>query len=263
MRPDIAELRAFYGSRQGQLARRLVNTQLRQLWPDLAGRTVAGIGYPLPFLGMFDEAAAVAALLTADMAHAAGEDEANGCVVVGHEEDLPFADGSLDRVLLAHALETSPKVKRLMREVWRVLADGGRLVAIVPNRRGVWCWSERTPFGMGQPYSAGQLERTLRSHLFEPTATRRALYLPPTRWRLPLRFAIPVERLGLRVAPQLAGVVLVEAEKRLYVPAPVTTGKRAARRRYAAVPQRALADCAFDPPAPLSPSADAPAPPSR
>jgi SAM-dependent methyltransferase len=238
MHADIAELQEFYASRQGQLARRLIGHQLRQLWADLSGRVVVGLGYAVPFLPSLEGSERAVALMPQAARSSIGPVDGCGHVAFVQDDDLPLADGSVDRLLLAHALETSPKSRRLMREVWRVLADGGRVVALVPNRRGLWCWSERTPFGYGQPYSAGQLQRMLRSYLFEPLATRRALYLPPTGSGLLLRFAVPVERLGLRFASQLSGVVLVEAEKRIYLPtATVASRKKARRPGYAPVPQ--------------------------
>src|SRR5262245_43517744 len=140
MRPDAADLQAFYASRHGQLARRLMYTQLRQLWPDVRGQVVLGLGYAMPLLGAFDEAERVVALVSSGQAAAWPTDAASRVAVV-NEGELPLADASVDRVLLAHSLETSPALKRLMREVWRVMSDGGRLIALVPNRRGLWCWS--------------------------------------------------------------------------------------------------------------------------
>ena len=154
---------------------------------------------------------------------------------LAREDELPLADGSVDRVLLVHALECCSNVPRLMREVWRVLADGGRMVAVVPNRRGLWCLSDRTPFGHGQPYSRGQLERTLNGHLFATCAERTALFMPPTRSRLLLRLAVPAERLGLGFARQFAGVVLIEAEKQIYVGTAIPSLAGSRRRRYAPV----------------------------
>lgn len=241
MRPDVAELQGFYASRHGQLARRLIHAQIRRLWPRLTGMTVVGLGYPTPFLGALDEAERVLALRFYPQDGAAWPEEGRSRVAVVAEDELPLPDGSVDRVLLAHALETSAHAGRLMREVWRVLADGGRLIALVPNRRGLWSWSERTPFGYGQPFSASQLERTLQSHLFEPCGARTALYLPPTRSALLLRFAIPAERVGLRIAPRIAGVNLIEAEKQVMVPIGLAAPARKARRRvYVPLPQGAV-----------------------
>lgn len=237
MRPDIAELEAFYASRLGQVARRLIGHQLRQLWPELRGEVVAGIGYPAPFLSCFDSAERAIGLVPAATDTGVRPGDALGRVALCREDDLPVPDRSIDRLFLAHALELSAQPARLMREVWRVLADGGRLVAIVPNRRGLWCLSERTPFGHGQPYSPTQLARMLRSQLFEPGDERGALYVPPFSARVLLRLAVPTERLGLSVAPHFAGVILVEAEKQIIVGTPALEGRLARARRYVAVPR--------------------------
>ncbi len=63
MHADIAELQEFYASRQGQLARRLIGHQLRQLWGALRGRTVVGLGYAVPFLPAREGAERALALL--------------------------------------------------------------------------------------------------------------------------------------------------------------------------------------------------------
>ena len=235
MRPDIDDLQRFYASRQGQLARRLIHHQLKTLWPDLAGRTVMGFGYAAPYLAGLDSADRSVALMPAQQGACRWPAEGEVRTALAREDELPLADGSVDRVLLVHALECCSNVPRLMREVWRVLADGGRMVAVVPNRRGLWCLSDRTPFGHGQPYSRSQLERTLNGHLFATCGERTALFLPPTRSRLLLRLAVPAERLGLSFARQFAGVVLVEAEKQIYVGTAIPSVARSKRRRYVPV----------------------------
>lgn len=57
MRSDLHDLEAFYASRQGQVARRLLAHQIRRIWPDVDGLDVLGIGYAGPYLGAFDGAA--------------------------------------------------------------------------------------------------------------------------------------------------------------------------------------------------------------
>lgn len=232
MRPDVDDLQSFYASRQGQLARRLIHNQIKTLWPDLAGLNLLGFGFAAPLLTGLDGAARAVALMPSEQGVVRWPADDRCRTALAREEELPLADGSIDRVLLVHALECCTNVPRLMREIWRVLADGGRLIAVVPNRRGLWCLSDRTPFGHGQPYSAAQLQRTLNGHLFTTCAERTALFLPPTRSRLFLRLAIPVERLGRGFARQFAGVVLIEAEKRIYVGTPATAQVRSPVRRY-------------------------------
>lgn len=235
MRPDVDDLQRFYGTRQGQVARRLIHHQIKAIWPDLAGCNVLGFGYAAPFLVGFDTAARTVALMPVEQGACRWPQDGRGRAAMAREDELPLADGSIDRALLIHALECCGNVPRLIREIWRVLADGGRMLVVVPNRRGLWALSDRTPFGHGQPYSRGQLERTLNGHLFTPQAERAALFLPPTQSRLLLRLAVPAERLGVGFARRFAGVVLIEAEKQIYVGTGLPALARSRVRRYAPV----------------------------
>ena len=97
---------------------------------------------------------------------------------------MPLTDAAVDRILLVHALEMSADPAELLREVWRVLAPGGRLLAVVPNRRGLWARMDTTPFGHGRPYSRSQITQLLRETWFTPTGWGEALYVPPIRAQL-------------------------------------------------------------------------------
>lgn len=52
----------------------------------------------------------------------------------GDIEHLPFADGSLDGVLLAGVLHHLPQLSKCAAEIKRILRPGGRFVAFDPNR---------------------------------------------------------------------------------------------------------------------------------
>jgi SAM-dependent methyltransferase len=162
-------------------------------------------------------------------------------VALADEGDLPLADGIADRILLVHSLETTPRLKRLMREIWRVLADGGKLAIVVPNRRGFWCWNDDTPFGSGQPYSKSQLTALLDRHLFEAVQLTGALYLPPVLARWWPRAAVPSERLGRRFLSRLSGVIVVEAQKSMLTGRPLLAASPARLRAYVSVAQPAMA----------------------
>jgi SAM-dependent methyltransferase len=139
---------------------------------------------------------------------------------------LPLTDAAVDRVLLVHALEMADDPVTLLREVWRVLAPNGRLLAVVPNRRGLWARIDTTPFGHGHPYSRGQITKILREALFTPNGWSEALYVPPIPRGWFLRTAVAWERTGATISAPFAGVHIVEATKQVYRAIPVRRQKR-------------------------------------
>ncbi len=76
--------------------------------------------------------------------------------------------------------------------------------------------SEISPFGYGRPFSRGQIEGLLRACQFRPSASDEALCLPPTRSRLVLRSAPAWDRVGRRLWPAFAGLLVIEAEKQIF-----------------------------------------------
>src|ERR1700722_1308621 len=234
MASDVVDLRDFYRTPLGQVARRMIRRAARRMWPDLQGMRLLGIGYPAPFLtALSPETERTVALMPASLGVLAWPPEGANLAMLADEGELPFADFSIDRVLLVHALETSEQAGPLLKEVWRVLAGGGRLMVIAPNRRGIWARLDRTPFGSGRPYTMSQLSQLLRDELFTPVASETALFIPPARGRMMLRSARAWERIGVRWFPTFAGVVLVEATKQIYAKAAAV---RAPKRRLVYTP---------------------------
>ena len=237
MRPDVIDLNQFYATRLGQTARRLIRRRIRVLWPSTVGMRVLGLGYATPFLRPFrDEAERVIAMMPASQGVSAWPAGEPNLVGLCDEAEIPLPDSSIDRVLMVHALETSEQTRPLLREVWRVLASGGRLMVIVPNRRGIWARVERTPFGTGSPFSPPQLERLMRDSMFSSTATLSALYFPPTQRRSLIRLAPAIEKLGNRWAHAISGVLISEAGKQIFA----ATAQQAPRLRRIQRPQVAF-----------------------
>jgi len=230
MASDVVDLRDFYRTPLGQVARRMIRQALRRMWPDLQGMRLLGIGYPAPFLtAISPETERTLVMMPASLGVLAWPSDSANLALLANEDELPFADFSMDRVLLIHALETSEQAGPLLKEAWRVLAGGGRLLVVVPNRRGIWARLDRTPFGSGRPYTLSQLSQLMRDELFTPVATGAALFVPPSRSRMVLRSARAWERLGARWFPTFAGVVMVEATKQIYAK---PAAARAPRRRF-------------------------------
>lgn len=234
---DVIDLRDFYASSLGQMARRIIRRRIRLIWPDVTGMRVLGLGFATPYLRPFrDEAERVLAVMPASQGVLAWPREEPNLVTLADETELPLPDRAVDRLLIVHALESAEQVRGMMREAWRVLSDGGRLLVVVPNRRGIWARLERTPFGSGRPYGPNQLSGLLRDCMFTPLQSHTALYVPPTRWRMVLKSAPVWEQVGSRLFQPLAGVLIMEAAKQIYAGTPMRL-KPARYRRYVALPQ--------------------------
>ena len=228
---DVVDLREFYQTTLGQVAVRQLRRRIRELWPDLSGQSVLGIGYATPYLRPFlGEAERVVALMPAAQGVVFWPPESQGQVTLAEESSLPFADMSFDRILIVHALEATEHSRQMLREVWRVLAGGGRLLSVAANRSGLWARTERTPFGHGSPYTTTQLSLMLRDNLFVPERTAKALYVPPLKSRFLLSTAPAWERLGDRWFSTFAGVTMVEATKQIYAAGGTSVAAKARRR---------------------------------
>ena len=217
MHLDVLDLRAFYyRTRLGRSAQRVLQEGLRNLWPDTHGLAIVGYGFAAPMLRPFlGDAARVLALMPGQQGVMPWPAGGPNVSVLVEETRWPLAAASIDRVIVAHGLETCEGPDALLDEIWRVLAPGGRAVFIVPNRSGLWARRDATPFGYGRPYSLGQLEAILRKHRFAPERHAGALYAPPAhRSKFWQQTAFLWERLGRRFDPRLvAGALLVEASK--------------------------------------------------
>ena len=232
---DIIDLRDFYLSRLGRVTQRMIRRRIRLMWPDVSGYAVLGLGYATPYLHPFmEEAVRVSAVMPRAQGVLHWPPEGARLVTLADETALPFADNSVDRILLVHALESSEHLRVMMREVWRILAGDGRLLAVAPNRRGIWARSGATPFGHGYPFTGSQLSRLLRDNMLTPLRSGTALFVPPLSSQMALTAAPAWEKLGERWFRGFAGVVLAEASKQIYAATPSAV---ASRRMLAPLPE--------------------------
>ena len=235
---DVIDLQNFYSSPLGHTAQRIVQRYIRGIWSDTRAMTVAAIGYPLPYLRPFmEEAERVVAVMPPQQGVMRWPTGGRNIVSLAPEDELPLPDVSMDRILLVHALECSEQPRALLREVWRSMTGGGRVLIVVPNRRGIWARVDQTPFGHGHPYTSGQLSRLLRDNLFHPENSLAGLFVPPTQSRMALTSAQPIERLGVKWFQTVGGVLFLEAQKQIYAGSETaaTSTKSVRRGSYARV----------------------------
>lgn len=235
MHHDVHQLRDFYYRTQlGRAAQKGIRDKLVAAWGDCAGLSVAGYGFAVPLLRPFlDRAERVIGLMPAPQGVMHWPADGANRSVLCDEARWPLANDSVDRLAMLHGLETASQPVAILDEAHRVLSPQGRLMVVVPSRNGIWARSDATPFGLGRPYSPGQIARLLDEGGFVVTGHGAALHFPPSPRRSWLGAARTLERLGERWMPErLGGVLLIEAMRR-----DTAAPRRAARRR---VPLRVL-----------------------
>lgn len=227
---DVADLRTFYASPLGHVARRFIGMAMLRFWPDCARQRVLGLGFSTPYLSVLGaHAERVIAFMPAAQGVVNWPSDGLSASALVEPTLLPLPTASIDRVVLVHALEETESPDDLIEEVGRVLSPGGRMILVVPNRRGLWARMDGTPFGQGRPFSRSQIEALMRAGEFSPENWTEALYVPPLSNRLLMRSASAWERAGAGLALPFAGVHVIDATKQVYRRIPL----RATRRSFA------------------------------
>lgn len=235
---DIVDLRNFYRTPLGDMTGRVLSSVIRRHLPETKGQMILGLGFAIPYLDMFRaEADRVFAAMPDIQGVLPWPSEGNSATVLASTSALPFADASIDSALVVHALETEDSPRALLGELWRILAPGGSVIVVVPNRRGLWARMDTTPFGYGEPYSRRQITDLLRDALFSPAQWTEALYFPPLERPVLLKSAPAFERIGGKLGLPFSGVHVIAATKLLYRPLLVReTVRQKARLRPVLVP---------------------------
>ncbi len=215
MYPDVIELRDFYATELGRLVQAKVGHAIADLVVTRPGERVLGFGFATPYLRRHvGDAERVLAFMPAGQGVIDWPPDGPSCTALVEELALPLTDASVDLAILVHAIEMSPQPADLIGEMRRVLASGGRLVVVAPNRRGIWARSDISPFGHGRPYSRGQLRSLFAEAGFEAESWTTALHVPPAIMRSMPYTAAVLEKIGATGWPAFSGVTCVAARKR-------------------------------------------------
>ena len=250
MRPDAHELRGFYASPLGRAAARSIAVGLGRVWRPIPRERLVGLGYAVPWLDALAEGAErTMAFMPAQQGARRWPKRGPSRTAIVEEGELPLGDAAIDRVLMVHALEHSRDPVETLREAYRVLAPNGRLVVVVPHRRGVWARFEATPFGTGRPWSRDQLTRALEAADFTLADLNDALMFPPFPQRLAVRAAPVLDWTGRKLFSTFSGAIVAVGAKRGSAGLAAAVPARGVRAiEPAAVPAGATGRCGTDVP---------------
>lgn len=225
MRPDVLSMHRFYQSPVGVAVSQLIQQCIQPMWK--APKTnLYGLGYALPYLDLSQAQQSTQgnensgfrgfALMPAAQGVCHWPSMQASATALVDEYHLPIEDSSVERLLVVHALEHSDRPAHLFREIWRILAPGGQVIAVAPNRRRTWSALDTTPFGHGQPYSRTQISSLMQDQMLPPEKWDTALMVPPLRWPGASGMMRMMERSLHSMGKNLGGALIVSAQKQVY-----------------------------------------------
>lgn len=124
---------------------------------------------------------------TAEVAAALARHGVTARLQTAAAESLPYPDGHFDRVVVVSSLEFVADLPAVCREVARVLAPGGRLVAVTPGTSPLLDFALKRVTGKSAADDFGDRRATIRPTLeAEFTVLRRREFPPFVRRLVPL-----------------------------------------------------------------------------
>ncbi len=228
MRPSIVQLRQFYSSRLGRKVKQRLRLAVVERWAEQSEEPVIGIGYTPPIMRVLERSsnAPSLALMPANQGAIYWPVHSTNRSLLADELMPPFAPNTLHRVLMLHAFEHVVRPNELLAVYWQMLAPGGRLLLLIPNRRSYWSSFSHTPFARGTPYSMAQVKELLAEANFTLRDSATILYGWPGEGRIAQTLWGALEWVGSWCFPGFGGVLIVEAEKQIYASVPEMAASR-------------------------------------
>ena len=223
---DVGKINTFYNHSHGQIVAKLLREDLSNIWEPSKTASNLAVGFPFYF---FPEDIICPVLMPVEIGGIAWAHNQEIYTAIIDSNSWPLESDSIDCIFISHALEFITDHHSFLMEAGRVLKSAGKLILMVPHRRGLWLRTETTPFGHGTPFSKGQIFRLLKNTGLNPEKCTRSLFLPPFAYKLPEALTHQIEIVGEHLLQLLGGVLIVEATKMVYAEPKKNRAKTKAR----------------------------------
>jgi SAM-dependent methyltransferase len=216
--PTIDELQSFYESKLGQFAYKNIDNSLNQIWPSSTNEIIIGIGYSNLYLNKF----LLKNNLCSSIIPSSFIKEQNlsnlklDCLnssIISKFNDLPIASSSADKILLIHLFEYTNQQNSLLREIWRVLKPGGKLLIVVPNKFSIWPIFCKIQFKKSKFFTIMQLHNILTESMLIPVKTSSTLFSLSEFNKFIPELSNIFENWSSKWLLPFGGMILMEAEK--------------------------------------------------
>lgn len=156
----------------------------------------------------------------------AAHDKWSNFIVEGDWHDLPIATGSVDLVILPHALEFVNNPRQLLAEACRIVKPEGLLLICGFNPYSAWGLKRQLNKQKRMPWAANfmhanEIKKWLQLADFEMEAQSNLLFRPPLArpsWYEKMHL---LERIGGMIAPSLGGVYILLARAKVVPLTPI------------------------------------------
>ncbi|MFV9875495.1 MAG: methyltransferase domain-containing protein [Rickettsiales endosymbiont of Dermacentor nuttalli] len=218
----ILRLNNFYAGDKGQKTYKCINNAISTFWHNIKNEKILGIGYTSIYIQNFLNNYLISAnpFYPYTDSNILGEYIRNNntnimdCAI--QEDALPFSNNAINRIMLIHCIEYSSNIHQLMKEVWRILIPGGKLLIVVPNKFSILSYVETDFFKRCNSFSIGQLYNLLYEHMFVPISTSSALFGVSNLYSTLLPFHSILEHTGQKSLLPFGGLLLIESTKLMY-----------------------------------------------
>ena len=135
-------------------------------------------------------------------------------------ENLPFESNSVSLIILPHTLEFCTCPAQLLREIYRVLLPGGRLVILEFNRWSLWSWVYP---GSGRFYSIWNVKKWLNESGYVEIFNKSFFFLGAAKKTFNARLLKFSDVLGQIFTPKMGAVYLIYAQKKMTGSTPIVS----------------------------------------